>query len=230
MDGIGEKLIETLLEKGLIENIRDLYSLNHNQIASLERMGEKSANNVISELNKTKKLELSKFLHALGLERIGPEVATVISQHFSSLQKLLLWVDEGTNDELTEIDGIGDKVAEIFRNGITSRRSLIEQLSEIIEIEDEAKAASGIFDGKTFCITGSLSRPRKEIALFIKNLGGKVVGSVSANLDILIAGEKAGSKLSKAQSLGIEVWSEDILYGRNEPEQKAPKTLFDYDL
>ena len=230
MDGIGEKLIETLLEKGLIENIRDLYSLNHNQIASLERMGEKSANNVISELNKTKKLELSKFLHALGLERIGPEVATVISQHFSSLQKLLLWVDEGTNDELTEIDGIGDKVAEIFRNGITSRRSLIEQLSEIIEIEDESKAASGIFDGKTFCITGSLSRPRKEIALFIKNLGGKVVGSVSANLDILIAGEKAGSKLSKAQSLGIEVWSEDILYGRNEPEQKAPKTLFDYDL
>ena len=230
MDGIGEKLIETLLEKGLIENIRDLYSLNHNQISSLERMGEKSANNVISELNKTKKLELSKFLHALGLERIGPEVATVISQHFSSLQKLLLWVDEGTNDELTEIDGIGDKVAEIFRNGITSRRSLIEQLSEIIEIEDEAKAASGIFDGKTFCITGSLSRPRKEIALFIKNLGGKVVGSVSSNLDILIAGEKAGSKLSKAQSLGIEVWSEDILYGRNEPEQKAPKTLFDYDL
>lgn len=230
MDGIGEKLIETLLEKGLIENIRDLYSLNHNQIASLERMGEKSANNVISELNKTKKLELSKFLHALGLERIGPEVATVISQHFSSLQKLLLWVDEGTNDELTEIDGIGDKVAEIFRNGITSRRSLIDQLSEIIEIEDEAKAASGIFDGKTFCITGSLSRPRKEIALFIKNLGGKVVGSVSSNLDILIAGEKAGSKLSKAQSLEIEVWSEDILYGRNEPEQKAPKTLFDYDL
>ena len=230
MDGIGEKLIETLLEKGLIENIRDLYSLNHNQISSLERMGEKSANNVISELNKTKKLELSKFLHALGLERIGPEVATVISQHFSSLQQLLLWVDEGTNDELTEIDGIGDKVAEIFRNGITSRRSLIEQLSEIIEIEDEAKAASGIFDGKTFCITGSLSRPRKEIALFIKNLGGKVVGSVSSNLDILIAGEKAGSKLSKAQSLGIEVWSEDILYGRNEPEQKAPKTLFDYDL
>ena len=230
MDGIGEKLIETLLEKGLIENIRDLYSLTHNQISSLERMGEKSANNVISELNKTKKLELSKFLHALGLERIGPEVATVISQHFSSLQKLLLWVDEGTNDELTEIDGIGDKVAEIFRNGITSRRSLIEQLSEIIEIEDEAKAASGIFDGKTFCITGSLSRPRKEIALFIKNLGGKVVGSVSSDLDILIAGEKAGSKLSKAQSLGIEVWSEDILYGRNEPEQKAPKTLFDYDL
>ena len=103
-------------------------------------------------------------------------------------------------------------------------------MKPIIEIEDEAKAASGIFDGKTFCITGSLSRPRKEIALFIKNLGGKVVGSVSSNLDILIAGEKAGSKLSKAQSLEIEVWSEDILYGRNEPEQKAPKTLFDYDL
>ena len=139
-------------------------------------------------------------------------------------QKVLLM--EGT---LRENILFGTKLTNANKDFFEKVLSLAK-LSEIIEIEDEAKAASGIFDGKTFCITGSLSRPRKEIALFIKNLGGKVVGSVSSNLDILIAGEKAGSKLSKAQSLGIEVWSEDILYGRNEPEQKAPKTLFDYDL
>jgi len=228
MDGIGEKLIETLLDKKLVDNIDDLYSLTHNQVASLDRMGDKSANNVIQELNKTRKLQLSKFLHALGLERIGPEVATTISQHFTSLQNLMQWVDVGANDELTEIDGIGDKVAEIFRNGITSRRKLIDQLSKIIEITDELEAASGLFDGKSFCITGSLSRPRKEIALFIKNLGGKVVGSVSSNLDVLVAGEKAGSKLAKAESLGITIWNEETLYLQNETKEKASKTLFDY--
>lgn len=229
MDGIGEKLIETLLDKKLVENIDDLYSLTHNQIASLDRMGDKSATNVIKELNKTRKLQLSKFLHALGLERIGPEVATTISQHFTSLHNLIQWVDVGTNEELTQIDGIGDKVAEIFRNGITSRRKLIDQLSEIIEITDELDAATGLFDGKSFCITGSLSRPRKEIALFIKNLGGKVIGSVSSNLDILVAGEKAGSKLAKAESLGITIWNEETLYSQNEVKEKPRKTLFDYD-
>ncbi len=229
MDGIGEKLIETLLDKKLVENIDDLYSLTHNQIASLDRMGDKSATNVIKELNKTRKLQLSKFLHALGLERIGPEVATTISQHFTSLHNLIQWVDVGTNEELTQIDGIGDKVAEIFRNGITSRRKLIDQLSEIIEITDELEAATGLFDGKSFCITGSLSRPRKEIALFIKNLGGKVIGSVSSNLDILVAGEKAGSKLAKAESLGITIWNEETLYSQNEVKEKPRKTLFDYD-
>ena len=229
MDGIGEKLIETLLDKKLVENIDDLYSLTHNQIASLDRMGDKSATNVIKELNKTRKLQLSKFLHALGLERIGPEVATTISQHFTSLHNLIQWVDVGRNEELTQIDGIGDKVAEIFRNGIISRRKLIDQLSEIIEITDELEAATGLFDGKSFCITGSLSRPRKEIALFIKNLGGKVVGSVSSNLDILVAGEKAGSKLAKAESLGITIWNEETLYSQNEEKEKPRKTLFDYD-
>ena len=163
------------------------------------------------------------------MERIGPEVATTISQHFTSLHNLIQWVDVGRNEELTQIDGIGDKVAEIFRNGITSRRKLIDQLSEIIEITDELEAATGLFDGKSFCITGSLSRPRKEIALFIKNLGGKVVGSVSSNLDILVAGEKAGSKLAKAESLGITIWNEETLYSQNEVKEKPRKTLFDYD-
>ena len=137
-------------------------------------MGEKSANNVINELDKTRKLSLSKFLHALGMERIGPEVATVISQHFINLESLLNWAKNGDNSELTNIDGIGDKVAEILRNGLNKRTELIIELSEVIEITEVEEIEMGIFDGKTFCITGSLSKPRKEITLAIKNIGGKV--------------------------------------------------------
>ena len=228
MDGIGEKLIEALLDNGLVESISDLYRLNHSQISNLERMGDKSAYNVLDELARTRTLNLAKFLHALGIERIGPEVATTISQHFKSIGNLLIWVDEGEIEELTTIDGIGEKVATIFRDGICKRSDLINELSEIITITDEAESASGVFDGKSFCITGSLSRPRKEIALAIKNAGGKVVGSVSGNLDILVAGEKAGSKLAKAESLDVEVWSEEKLFTQISEPRKGPKTLFEF--
>ena len=228
MDGIGEKLIEALMDSGLVLTIADLYRLTHSDISSLDRMGEKSANNVIDELAKTKSLVLSKFLHALGLERIGPEVSTAISQYFRSLQRLLNWIDEGELDELTTIDGIGDKVATIFRDGISTRRSLIDELSTIITVIDQEESGSGIFDGMSFCITGSLSRPRKEIALSIKNYGGKVVSSVSGNLDVLVAGEKAGSKLSKAESLGVTVWSEDMLFSKISKPENTNKTLFEF--
>ena len=211
IDGIGEKLIETLLDNELISSISDMYSLTHNQLSELDRMGNKSANNVISELNKTRTLNLAKFLHALGLERIGPEVATSISQHFRSLEKLLHWVDEGENSELTEIDGIGEKVALIFRDGIIKRRILIDELREIITVTDEGEKSGGLLEGLSFCITGSLSRSRKEIAEDIKNVGGKVVSSVSGNLDYLVAGESAGSKLEKAQNLGVKILSEKDL-------------------
>ena len=228
MDGIGEKLIEALMDSGLVLTIADLYRLTHSDISSLDRMGEKSANNVIDELAKTKSLVLSKFLHALGLERIGPEVSTAISQYFRSLQRLLNWIDEGELDELTTIDGIGDKVATIFYDGISTRRSLIDELSTIITVIDQEESGSGVFDGMSFCITGSLSRPRKEIALSIKNYGGKVVSSVSGNLDVLVAGEKAGSKLSKAESLGVTVWSEDMLFSKISKPENTNKTLFEF--
>ena len=152
------------------------------------------------------------------MERIGPEVATSISQHFSSLEKLLHWVDEGENSELTEIDGIGDKVALIFRNGIKKRRVLIDELRDIITVTDEGEKSGGLLEGLSFCVTGSLSRPRKEIAEVIKNVGGKVVSSVSGNLDYLVAGESAGSKLEKAMALEVKILNEseldDLIGGR----------------
>ena len=229
MDGIGEKLIDALLDSGFVNNIADLYRLTHSQLTRLDRIGDKSAYNILDELAKTRTIPLSKFLHALGIERIGPEVGSTISQHFTSLHNLLDWVDTGTIEELTVIDGIGEKVAMIFKEGIAKRIDLITELAEIIQVENEEKAATGVLDGMSFCITGSLSRPRKEIALAIKNSGGKVVGSVSGNLDVLVAGEKAGSKLAKAQSLEVDVWSEEQLFDKIAETKKGPKTLFDYD-
>lgn len=228
MDGIGEKLIEALLDSGMVATIADLYRLTHSDITSLERMGDKSAYNVLDELSKTKTLNLARFLHALGIERIGPEVATTISQYFSSLEKLLDWVENGEVEELTTIEGIGDKVSTIFKQGILKRKNLIHELSQIITVTDEEASASGIFDGQSFCITGSLSRPRKEIALAIKNAGGKVVGSVSGNLNVLVAGEKAGSKLAKAQGLGVIIWSEEDLFSKLSQPKKGPRTLFEF--
>ena len=228
MDGIGEKLIEALLDSGMVATIADLYRLTHSDITSLERMGDKSAYNVLDELSKTKTLNLARFLHALGIERIGPEVATTISQYFSSLEKLLDWVENGEVEELTTIEGIGDKVSTIFKQGILKRINLIDELSQIITVTDEEASASGIFDGQSFCITGSLSKPRKEIALAIKNAGGKVVGSVSGNLNVLVAGEKAGSKLAKAQGLGVIIWSEEELFSKLSQPKKGPRTLFEF--
>jgi DNA ligase (NAD+) len=232
MDGVGEKLIELLLENDLITSTGDLYRLQHHQISALERMGEKSATNVIEEIHSSREMSLSQFLHALGMPRIGPEVATAIAQHFVSLDALLTWADKGEADSLTTVDGIGDKVAEIFLQGVVERLSLIADLTSHLLISTEEVSSTGRFSGKTFCITGSLSQPRKRIQERIKKAGGKIVSSVGANLDILVIGEKTGSKLAKAESLGIEVWSEEQLDLKlNSEDREIPssgKTIFDY--
>jgi len=248
MDGIGEKLVEQLLEEKLVANIPDLYRLQQDQLENLERMGEKSAVNVVTELSKTKKMPLAKFLHALGIAKIGPELAILVAQFATSFDNLMQWVvaaeepqeqqeprekqepqkqeNQALND-LVEIDGIGMIVARQVRDGLASRTEMLLDLVSFIEVEDQPKAiASGSLSGKTFCLTGSLTRPRKEVQLSIKNAGGKVVSSVSAKLDVLVAGDAAGTKLAKAESLQILIWSEEELFsqiGSSGPEQ--PKSV-----
>ena len=236
MDGIGEKLVEQLLDSDLISSIAGLYELNQNQLTSLERMGDKSANNVLRELERTKQMTLGKFIHALGLPGIGPELATLFASHVNNLDGLFQWLDsahatigdEKFGPELNDLgkphttnlairnlckhDGIGEKVAIQVRDGLEQRRDLIVQLVQYLILNDEPEIAStGSFEGMTFCITGTLSQPRKTIQLMVKNAGGKVVGSISSKLSVLIAGENAGSKLAKAQTLGVEIWDEDLL-------------------
>ncbi len=233
MDGIGEKLIDQLIESGLVSNISDMYRINVTDISKLERMAQKSAENVYREINKTKRIKLSKFLHALGLPGIGPELANLIANEFKRIEDIIQFVTTNNNlrddSRLIEIEGIGESVIVLFVQGITDRLEVIESIIEFVVItEEEQIVSSGHLEGKKFCITGSLSIPRKEIEISIKSAGGKIVSSVSKKLDYLISGESSGSKLDKAVNLGITILSEEELNEILEVKEKKTKNLFDY--
>jgi DNA ligase (NAD+) len=226
MDGIGEKLAEQLCATGLVRTLADLYKLTHQDIVGLERMGDRSASNVIDELEASRSMTLSTFLAALGLPRIGPEIASVIATEVGSLEVLLELVKKKDEEvgmdadgkpnkynlamtQLIAIDGVGETVARLLLGGLDARSAIVRELSLELDISEESpKQEAGPLLGQTFCITGALSRPRKEVALSIKAEGGKVVSSVSGKLDYLVAGESAGSKLDKANRLGVEILSE----------------------
>jgi len=244
MDGVGEKLVDQLLAEGLIDGIAGLYELDEAKLLSLERMGQKSATNVLKEIGKTRSMTFSKFLQALGLPGIGPELAFAIAVHFQQPIEMMKWVEESHEEpermqELTALEGVGDIVALQLRDGIKVRSQAIEGLLSHLTIQEEQKKTDhGPFVDMTFCVTGTLSEPRKSIQSRIKAAGGKVVGSVSGNLSVLVAGENAGSKLAKAEDLGVTVWSEKLLNEKllnepisNESVEKASSeqpTLFDY--
>ncbi len=216
MDGIGEKLVEQLCSTGLVESLADLYRLSdrEQELMALERMAEKSASNVLEELEASRSMTLSAFISALGLPRIGPEIASLICTEVSTMDDLMGMISdrERAIERLVAINRIGETVADLLLSGISDREEEILDLYDQIEvIEEESKSVAGPLVGSRFCITGSLSRPRKEIALSIKAEGGKVVASVSGNLDYLVAGESEGSKLDKANRLGVRVISESEL-------------------
>ena len=256
MDGIGEKLAAQLIAEGLVNTLADLYRLNIPDLLQLERMAERSATKVIDELGATRSLTLSRFLSALGLPGIGPEIAVSIAEKVGTITTLLELVeardDKVGEDEtgkpfkhnfsisqLIEIEGVGTTVATQLLNGIAIRLATVIDLANQLEISAQSSPISeGKFFGQTFCITGTLSRPRKEIALLIKAEGGKVVSSVSGQLSVLIAGESAGSKLEKATRLGVRILNEvefNLLVSdensqpvtvKKDEEKRA--TLFDY--
>jgi DNA ligase (NAD+) len=233
LDGIGEKLVEQLLEAHLVTSSADLYRLTLEQLLGLERMAEKSASNVLNEINKARSMSLGRFVHALGLPGIGPELASSVARVLGDAQGLIVWLDEAHAEpgdaafgpatdasgkvythnsalrRLLNIEGVGEIVVLQFRDGLQQRRALLEDLVELLDIHTEsAPVSGGLFEGMTFCVTGTLSSPRKEVQQRIVDAGGKVVGSVSSKLSVLVAGEQAGSKLEKATSLNVTVWSE----------------------
>ncbi len=242
LDGIGEKLVEQLIDEGLVSSIADLYRLDIRVLLLLDRMGQKSAEKVLNEINKSRSMTFSKFLSALGLPGIGPELATAISNHFKDPDQLLAWArdsldDESRISELTSIDGVGEIVALQLRNGVHLRKAFITDLLSFLTIQqEEFVEAGGPLEGMTFCVTGTLSESRKSIQARIKAGGGKVVSSVSGNLSVLVTGENAGSKLAKAEKLNVQVWDEKTLLQRlsettPSPENKSSATqptLFDY--
>jgi DNA ligase (NAD+) len=242
LDGIGEKLAEQLCTQGLVKSLPDLYTLNIEKVSGLERMALKSATNVIKQLESSKDLSLGKFLSALGLPGIGPEIAISVASKVKTIENLLELVslrnEEPGRDnegvlyrhnravrELTEIDGVGETVARQILDGLALRIDSVLELSRQLHISPELKSKSvGHLNGSTFCITGTLTIPRKEIMLLIKSNGGKVVTSVSKNLTYLISGESSGSKLESAKNLGVTIITEDELVKLLEIEKSIQDT------
>jgi NAD-dependent DNA ligase (contains BRCT domain type II) len=172
-------------------------------------MGEKCAYNIISQLDSTRSISISAFLSAVGLPCRGHELETGFAEELENSEIMfnLLNDHEIAICRLVTLEGVGETVARSFVEGLSEGREMVEGLAAVIEISaEEAKQESeGPFTGQTFCITGSLSRPRKEMALMIKAAGGKVISSVSGKLDFLVAGESSGFKLDKANRISVTV-------------------------
>ena len=213
IDGLGEKLIEQVVDAKLVDNIADIYTLTHKQWGGLERMGDKSADNVIKALEKGKTTTLARFLYALGIREVGESTARTLAQHFGTLEKLKI----ATTDDLQKVPDIGPIMAKhivaFFRQA--HNLEIIQRLQEIgihWTENEPPTATTQSLAGKTFVLTGTFSQmTRNEAKARLQALGAKVSGSVSKKTHIVVAGEKAGSKLEKAHALGIKVIDEAAL-------------------
>jgi DNA ligase (NAD+) len=213
VDGMGDKIIDQLVEKEYVLTPADLFRLTAGKLTGLDRMGPKSAQNVVDALEKAKSTTLARFLYALGIREVGEATAANLANHFGELEKVM----NADLDALIEVQDVGKVVATHVRNFMDeeSNRAVIRDLTEEIGVHwpqvevINVEEIDSPFAGKTVVLTGSLSQMNRDDAKErLVALGAKVSGSVSKKTDLLIAGEAAGSKLAKAQELGIPVIDE----------------------
>ncbi len=216
IEGGGEVLAAQLVKSGLVRDVADIYSLTMEQIAALERMGEKSAKNFIEAVAASKSRDLWRLLFGLGILHVGAGVAKALARHFATLDQVFA----ASAEQLTETEDIGEVIARsiVDWHGNPENRKLIERLSQAgLDFKSslyQPAAKAGPFAGKTFVLTGTLpTLTREEAIAKIEALGGKVSGSVSKKTDYVLAGEDAGSKLDKAQKLGVKIISEAEFLG-----------------
>jgi DNA ligase (NAD+) len=208
--------VEQLVAANLINTVADIYTLKLEQLAALERMGEKSASNLIAAINKSKTPTLARFIYALGIREVGEATAMNLAATYSDITSLA----KASLEELQDIQDIGPIVAEHIINFFAQPHNceVIKALEKVKVIPQATVQAtdskSTPVTGKTFVITGTLSSmSRDEAKAFLQQKGAKVTGNVSAKTDYLLAGENAGSKLSKAEKLGVKILSEEELAG-----------------
>ncbi len=208
IEGLGDALIETFVREGMLRDAADIYRLDYEKVASLEGLGEKSAANLAAAVEASKQNDLSRLLFALGIQHIGQKAAKQLASHFGSMDAVLA-ADE---TQIAEIDGFGDIMAQsaVAYLSQPQSRGLIGRLREAgVNMNSLTVVADHRFAGMTFVLTGALSRyTREEASAVIERFGGKTASSVSKKTSVVLAGEAAGSKLRKANELGIRVIDE----------------------
>jgi DNA ligase (NAD+) len=213
IDGLGEALVNQFTERGLVKNVADLYKLTKDDLLKLERMGEKSADNVLAEIEASKKLPLERVIYGLGIRFVGERTAQFLAEHFGSLDAIM----NASAEQLEEVNEVGPRIAESIVEffGDEHNRKLVSDLRKAgLTFAGQKKEKGTKLAGKTFVLTGTLERhTRDEAKKMIEDAGGRVPGSVSKKTDYVVAGSDAGSKLDKARELGVRVIGEEELEG-----------------
>lgn len=212
MASIGGETAVLLYDNGLVKDVADFYDLTKEQILPLDRMADKSAQNIIDAIEDSKKIPFEKVLYAIGIRHVGETVAKKIAKQFHSMENLM----NATIEELSNTDDVGEKIAWSIQEFFSKEKNriMIQRLKQAgiqMEVGEESKPTSNVLDGKTFLFTGALTQfTREEAQKLVEQNGGKNISGVSKNLNYLIAGEKAGSKLKKAESLGsVKILTEE---------------------
>jgi len=212
MDKIGDRLIETLVDEKLVTKFSDLFRLKKDSLLELDRQGDKSVENILKSIENSKQTTLARFIFALGIRFVGEQTAKHVADHFVTIENFL----SAKEDDLLQVPEIGPKVAKAVLEWLSNPK-LVKDIKEMISLgvkfEAPKRATSGSLSGMSFLITGTLPVKRDDAKDFIEQNGGKILGSVSSKLNYLVVGDDPGSKLDKAQSLGVKVISWDELQG-----------------
>ncbi len=208
IDGMGESLVSQLIERGLVKNVADIYDLTKKDLLSLDRFADKSAQNILDEIENSKKLPLERVFYGLGIRFVGERTAQFLAEHFGSMEAL----ENASVEELQAVNEVGPRIAESIAEffSIKANRELVKRLRAAgLTMRGQRKERGTKLAGKTFVLTGTLTHfTRDEARKLIEDAGGKVTGSVSKKTDYVVAGSDAGSKLDKAKELGIAVIDE----------------------
>ena len=210
IEGLGEALIEQLTEKGLVKDFSDIYELKADDLALLERMGQKSADNLVRQIRLSKTRELSRLVYALGIRHVGVNTARLLAQRFAAMKKL----SEATREKIEAVGGMGGVISESIVDffGRRGNRAILEKLREagLGMKEPKAEGLSSVLAGQAFVFTGTLKGfSREEAGRLVLDRGGRVSSSVSRKTSAVVAGDEPGSKLDEAKKLGVRILNEE---------------------